>query len=142
MYVNVRSREICCCSVMVADGVFDPPVICGSIFSLLTPNNRCSRPETGLATDAPNSVDAPVCPRLCGGATGARAASTGSEVGGLPDPSRETISVNCSGGSLPDSEQPLQPSGNRVSDGRAQQRGCAGLPQTLRRRYRGVRRKV
>src|ERR1019366_7485711 len=70
MYVNVRSREICCCSVMVADGVFDPPVICGSIFSLLTPNNRCSRPETGLATDAPNSVDAPVCPRLCGGATG------------------------------------------------------------------------
>ena len=83
---------------MVAAGVFDP-VICGSIFSLLTPKRRCKRPETGLATACPRSVEAPACWKFCCGAAGARAASTGSVVGGLPEASSETRSENCIGGS-------------------------------------------
>src|SRR3954453_62243 len=100
MYVKVTSLEICCCNVSVACGVFEEPVICGSIFNLLTPNRRCRRPDTGLGTAAPSTVEAALWPKLACGVVGVRAASTGSDVGALPEPSRETISVNCNGGSL------------------------------------------
>src|SRR5215471_3782584 len=99
MYVNVMLLLTCCSSVNVAPGVLDAPLTCGSILSLLTPNKRCNRPETGFATACPSSMEAPACAKLCCGGGVSRAASTGSDVGGLPDPSRETISLNSSGGS-------------------------------------------
>src|SRR5207244_929574 len=66
MYVNVISCVTCCSSVSRACGLFSTPVIVGSMRSLLTPKNRCSRPATGFAIAWPNSADAPICCQDCG----------------------------------------------------------------------------
>src|SRR5437588_4272814 len=53
MYVKVRLGVTCCSSVRRACGLFSTPESVGSMRSLLTPKNRCSRPATGFAMAEP-----------------------------------------------------------------------------------------
>jgi len=84
--VNVIDRVVCCCSEIVASAALDAPVICGTIFNLLTANSRCNGPDTGFANRL-----AQYSRRFRGGAA--------SELGGFPDANRLTRSENCIGGS-------------------------------------------